>query len=97
MAKSDLIDQILEFIGKFAKIIVLILILILLYQIYKAISGGTWEIEDIILGLIILNLTLTITLLTSFYNVKTKIDGHIKWHEGYDRGKKEYSQGDIKI
>lgn len=93
MAKSDLTDKIVEFIGKFTKIIVFILALILLYQIYKAISGGTWEIEDIILGLIILNLTLTVTLLTSFYNVKIKIDGYIKWHEGYDKGKRKYTKG----
>ncbi len=79
----------MKFIGRFSRVIVFIILLILLYQVYKAIIGGTWEIEDIILGLIILNLTLTVTLLTSFYNVKIKIDGHIKWHEGYDKGKKE--------
>ena len=85
----DIINQIIQFIGKFAKVVVYILILVLLYQLYKVIFGGTWEIEDIISGLVILNLTLTVTLLTSFYNVKIKIDGHIKWHEGYDKGKKE--------
>ena len=93
----DIINQIIQFIGKFAKIIVYIIILILLYQVYKAIFSGTWEIEDIILGLVILNLTLTVTLLTSFYNVKIKIDGHIKWHEGYDKGKRENIQKEVKI
>ena len=69
-----------------AKVIGVILLLIILYQPIKAIKGGTWAIEDIILALIIFNLTITITLLASFYKVKNKIDDNIEWHKEYDIG-----------
>ena len=81
--------EIIEILQDIAKGIGIILLLIILYQLIKAIKGGTWAIEDIILALIIFNLTITITLLASFYKVKNKIDGHIEWHKGYDKGKKE--------
>jgi len=82
-----MIKYIIETIENIAKIIFYIITIIVLYQVTKAILGGTWKIEDLILALVILNLTVTFTLLTSIYNLKSKIDGHIEWHKGYDQGR----------
>lgn len=77
---------------KFTRMLFYLLAIILVYQIIRSLFGGTWEIEDLILGLVILNLTITFTLLSLFYDVKGKIEGHIKWHEGFDKRKDKGKQ-----
>ncbi|MEK6880926.1 MAG: hypothetical protein AABY22_15000 [Nanoarchaeota archaeon] len=59
-------------------ILLILLGLFIAYQIIKAIFGGTWEIEDIILALLIFNLGLTWKLNMDFH-------GHIAWHKVKDK------------
>lgn len=72
-----------------AQVIAYILAIILIIEITKSIFGGSWQIEEIILGLIIFNLTITfgigtyiISLNNKISSVNTKIVGHITWHGG---------------
>lgn len=81
-----------EVVSTAAQILAYFLALILIVQLLRAIFGGTWVIEDIILGLIILNLTVTfgiggylINLNNKISSVNTKIIGHIAWHKGKDQ------------
>ena len=73
-------------------ILAYIMALILIVQILKAIFGGTWKVEDIILALLILNITLTfgiggwlINLNSQINNrisdVDKKLHGHLEWHK----------------
>ena len=71
--------------------LVVFLCIIIIIQILRAISGGTWRIEEIILALVIFNLTITfsvggylIHLNNKISNVNTKIEGHFGWHKGKD-------------
>lgn len=81
-----------ERISAIAQIIAYILAVILAIQLFRAIFGGTWAIEDIILALVVLNLTVTfglggylIHLSNKISDVKTKVVGHIEWHKGKDK------------
>lgn len=74
-----------------AQIVAYILAALLAFQIIKKLAGGSWEIEDIILGLVILNLTITfgigsylIHMNNKIASVDRKIHGHIEWHKGKD-------------
>ncbi len=82
--------RILSIAERFIRILFYILAIILIYQIIRYLFGGSWSIEDIILALVVLNLTITFSLLALFYDVKGKIEGHIKWHEGFDKGKQKH-------
>lgn len=90
MAKSS------EIIPIIAQILAYILAIILIVQILKAIFGGTWAIEDVILALVIFNLTITfavgvylISLNNRIGSVNIKISKHIEWHKGLNNGKKK--------
>ena len=72
-----------------AQIIAYIIAAIIIMQMIKKLAGGSWEIEDIILALVILNLTITfgiggylIHLNNKIAGVDRKIHGHIEWHKG---------------
>lgn len=94
LSKTDLS----KFIAIAGQILAYIIAIILIIQILKLLIGGSWAIEDIILGLIILNLTITfgigsylINLSNKISDVNTKVEGHIKWHKGVNNGlKKEF-------
>lgn len=55
-------------------ILLILLGLFIAYQILKAIFGGSWETESIIISLLIFNLGLT-------YRLSMKLEGHINWHK----------------
>lgn len=87
MVKSDFG----EFIAIIGQVIAYVIAIILVVQILRYIFGGTWEIEEIILALVIFNLTVTfgiggylIHLNSKISEVNTKIEGHFGWHKGKD-------------
>ena len=59
-------------------ILLVLLGLFIAYQILKAIFGGSWETESIIISLLIFNLGWT-------YRLSMKIDGHMNWNKLKDR------------
>lgn len=80
-----------ELIARIALITASLLAIVVIIQLFRAIFGGTWAIEEIILALVILNLTVTfgvggylISLNNKISTVKTKIIGHLEWHKGRD-------------
>lgn len=74
-----------ELIAKVAQIIAYILGVIIIIQLLKSIFGGTWAIEDVILALVILNLTVTFGMVGYLISLSNKITGHIEWHKGRDQ------------
>lgn len=54
-------------------IILIILGLFIAYQLLKAIFGGSWETESLIISLLVFNLGLT-------WRIGMKLEGHIAWH-----------------
>lgn len=78
-----------EIISIIAQVAAYILAVVLIIQLVRAILGGTWAVEDIILALLIFNLTITfgiggylISLNNKIAQVNSKISGHIEWHKG---------------
>ena len=64
---------------------------IAIYQIIRKLTGGSWAAEDIILSIVMINLTMTfgiagymINLNNKIASVDRKIHGHIEWHKGKD-------------
>ena len=83
--------NITKIISQIAQIFAYLLAVVIIIQILKIIFGGSWKIEDAILALLILNLTLTfalggylINLSSKISSVDKKIAGHIEWHRGKD-------------
>lgn len=77
------------------QILAYILGIIIIIQILRSLFGGTWEVENIILAIVILNLTITFGIggyLLSLNNrvsqIDKKIHGHIEWHKGKESNKK---------
>ncbi|MEK6839562.1 MAG: hypothetical protein AABX72_01360, partial [Nanoarchaeota archaeon] len=84
-------------IGKIVAIIGQILFYILsaiaIYQVIKKLSGGSWSIEEVILTLLAINITMTLGLMgylmymngslnNKIAGVDKKLHGHIAWHKG---------------
>ena len=81
--------EINELLSIIAHIIAYVLAGVLIVQLVRYLLGGTWSIEDIILGLVILNLTITFSIggyLLHLNNkiavVDKRIHGHFEWHRG---------------
>ncbi|HLC75458.1 MAG TPA: hypothetical protein VJH88_06430 [Candidatus Nanoarchaeia archaeon] len=71
------------------KITFAVLVALVFVQLIRYIFGGTWLIEDIILALVVLNLTITfgiggylISLNDTISQVDKKLYGHFEWHRG---------------
>lgn len=78
-----------EAVSALGQIFAYLLGAVVIWQLLKAIWGGTWRVEDIILALMVLNLTMTfgtggylIHLNNKISSVNTKIEGHFRWHDG---------------
>ncbi|HLD33318.1 MAG TPA: hypothetical protein VJB66_01235 [Candidatus Nanoarchaeia archaeon] len=76
----------------FAQIVAYIIAIVVLIQILNAIFGGTWEIEEIILALLVFNLTVTFSLGGAIINLNNKIShvdkrmhAHFEWHRGRNK------------
>jgi len=59
--------------------------IIIVYQILRAIFGGTWTGEDIIIILVIFNLTITMTLSGIMMDTRNKLFGHFGYHKGLEQ------------
>ena len=77
-----------------AQIFAYILAIILIVQLWKLLVGGTWAVEEVILTFVVLNITLTFTMLgyiislnNKIAKINTKIEGHISWHRGQESRK----------
>ncbi len=79
------------FIG--SQIVAYILAIIIIYQIIKKLLGGSWQVEDVILSLLVLNITLTFgavgymvgmnsKLNSKIARLDIKLHGHLEWHKG---------------
>jgi len=59
-------------------ILLILLGLFIAYQLIKAIFGGSWQTESIIIALLIFNLGLT-------WKLTAEFEGHINWHKLRDK------------
>ena len=59
---------------KWIDIILILLGLFVAYQILRAIFGGSWQTESIVIALVIFNLGLT-------WKLNMMLEGHISWHK----------------
>ena len=59
---------------KWVDIILILLGLFIAYQILRAILGGSWQTESIMIALVIFNLGLT-------WKLNMMLKGHIIWHK----------------
>ncbi|MBI2106562.1 hypothetical protein HYT57_01125 [Candidatus Woesearchaeota archaeon] len=80
-----------------SQIIAYILAAILVIQILGILLGGSWAIEEIILALVIFNLTISfgiggylLHLNNNIAKVDAKLAGHFGWHKGKDE---EFQKG----
>ncbi len=80
-------NKLVKFIKISAQILFYIIAIILIIQIIRLLLGGSWTIENVILALVIANLTLTVTLMGMVYQVNNRLSGHIGWHKGFQEGR----------
>ena len=87
--------KILGVISGIALALSILLIVLILYQLIKIILGGSWDIQDITLALLILIITLIFGLAGYIINISSKLanvdkilHGHIQWHKGTEIGKR---------
>ncbi len=71
-----------------ALILAYILAIIIIIQILRVFFGGTWSIEDVILALVIFNLTITFGIVAKMSDIDKKLHGHIEWHKGKEQKRK---------
>ena len=76
--------NVLKWVIIIAQLFAYILAGILIVQLWKSLVGGTWAVENVMLALLILNLTLTFGLYGKIAKVNTKIESHISWHRGQE-------------
>lgn len=56
-----------------------ILAIIVAYQIIRILLGGSWSVEDVILTLIVVNISLSFGLMGYLIKLNSIIYGHIQW------------------
>ncbi len=81
-----------EVITIIAFIVSYILAIIVIIQILRILFGGSWAVEEVILALVVLNITLTFGIGGYLFHlsgkiatVDRKLHGHIEWHRGLDK------------
>jgi len=82
-------------LGIIAQIIAYVIGIAAIIQIIKIILGGSWEVEEAILALIGVNITISFGIMSYLINQNSKISridktihSHIQWHKGRDSEKK---------
>ena len=55
--------------------------LFIAYQLLRAILGGSWQTEGLIIALLVFNLGMTWKLTISSIKLNMKFDSHIGWHK----------------
>ena len=73
-----------EIMSVIAQIFAYVLAAIIIFQIIKILLGGSWEIETVIFALLVLNITITFSIINKISKVEKIIYGHIEWHKGKD-------------
>ena len=68
---------------KWVDVLLILLGLFIAYQLLRAIFGGSWQTEAIIISLLIFNLGLT-------WKLSLKLEGHINWHKFRNEEKKRF-------
>ncbi len=69
--------------------IVLILFgLFLAYQLLRAIFGGTWQTESLIIAFLVFNFGLLWKLNMSLLKLNMKFEGYVNWHKTKDKFEK---------
>lgn len=71
-----------EIIFIISQIFAYILAAIIVFQIIKIIFGGSWSVEEAILALVVLNITVTFGLYMKIANIDKRLHGHFEWHRG---------------
>ena len=78
-----------------AQIIAYILAIIIIVQLLKSIYGGTWQVENVILAIVVFNFTISLTIVGYLFymnnnilhinnrisEVDKTIHGHLEWHK----------------
>ncbi len=62
---------------RWVDLLLILLGIFIAYQLLRAILGGSWQIETIIIALLIFNLGLT-------WKLSLKLEGHMNWHKFRD-------------
>ena len=63
----------------------LILGTIVIYQIIRILFGGSWNIEQAILTLVVINISISLWVAKMIFKVDKKLHGHIQWHKGKEK------------
>lgn len=71
-----------------AQVFFYLITILVIIQMVRMILGGSWTIENVILALVIANLTLTVTLMGMLYQVNNKLSNHMGWHRGFNEGRR---------
>ena len=59
--------------------------LFLAYQLLRAILGGTWQPETLIITFLFFNLGLLWKINTNLLKLNMKFEGHIAWHKAREK------------
>jgi len=62
-------------------IILILFGIFIAFQLIKAILGGSWQTESLIIALLIFNIGLTWKLSMNLLKLDMKFNGHINWHK----------------
>ncbi len=83
-----------------SQILAYILAAILMIQLIRIIFGGSWAVEEVILTLVIFNLTMSFGIGGYLFHINNnlnnkiaKVDSKLMGHFGWHKGKKEQTQG----
>jgi len=74
-------------ISTIALVFAIILSVIIIIQLIKTLLGGSWDAQDIIVALVILNITISFMIMGHLNHLSKRIHGHIQWHRGRDNEK----------
>ena len=59
--------------------------LFIAYQLIRAILGGSWETEGLIIALLLFNLGLTWKITFNILKLDMKFERHISWHKSKEK------------
>ena len=68
-----------------ADIILILFGLFIAYQLLRAIFGGSWQTESLIIALLMFNIGISWKLSMVVLKLHMKFDGHISWHKTKDK------------
>lgn len=77
-----------EALGIIGQLIAYIFGIVVIVQIVRILVGRSWEVEDAILALMVLNISLSFGIMGYLIKLTSTIYGHIQWHKGRDNDKK---------